>query len=624
MTKKKLFTSNSLDLLKHAGVFLLFMQLTRVLFFVSNYAIFRSFTFMDFVGGLWFDLVTFSLVGLPYIFFQSIPFKFREHPIYRFFVEFIFYILLLGSVALNLIDVEYYKHSHKRSTIDLFSIVSAGNDLQQQLSSFLRDFWFLLVFFVVIVGLLIWVHRKLLKRPSFSSYRNEIISFIIVLGCSIIIGRGGFGLRPISPLSASYFTTSSKTGLVLNTPFTLVKSYGKTQLEIPNYYSEADLLKEFNPIQKSQPQHLYKKKKNVVIVLLESFGSEFVGFAGAENSFTPYLDSLAEKSLSFRYGIANGKRSIEAIPALYLSIPTWMDEAYITSPYANNQTRSLAEILKEKGYETAFFHGATNGSMRFDEFTKQVGVEHYFGRKEYNNDADFDGTWGILDEKFLPWAIQQMDNFKKPFFSTIFTLSSHHPYFIPKNWKGKLKKGPHPICQTINYTDECLRIFMNEAKKQAWYKNTIFVFLADHTPSPVHERYAYQDEIFHIPILIFDPEQKIKPEKSNLFFQQIDIFPTLLDLLNIQTEFYSLGNSYFKQKNEAMCYSEGTYYYFKDNYLQLFMNEKTRSLNNIKQNNTLEDSTKYYSDLVKNSEARIRALIQTFNSNLVQNKQKAM
>lgn len=203
------------------------MQLTRVLFFIFNFSIFQTFTFWDFIGGLSYDTVTFCLIGLPFVVFQSLPFKFREHKIYRYFLNTLYYILLLGNLAFNLVDVEYYKHSHKRSTVDLFSIVSAGSDFKQQLGSFFRDFWFLLLFFLIFVGLLIFIHKKTIKKTTFSSYRHEIITFFVVVSSTVIIGRGGFGLRPISTLEASYFTDANKVGLVLNTPFTIVKSFGK-------------------------------------------------------------------------------------------------------------------------------------------------------------------------------------------------------------------------------------------------------------------------------------------------------------------------------------------------------------------------------------------------------------
>lgn len=612
--------SNVVELVKRAGWFLVFMQITRVLFFLFNKTTFQSFTFSDFIGGLWFDIVTFHLIGFPYIILHSLPFRFRFTKAFQVFLNSLYYIIFISCLSLNLIDVIYYKHSHKRSTIDLFSIVSTGNDFQQQLSSLFRDFWFLLLFMLIFLGIFIFIHKKTFKRPVFTTYKAEILSFLIITGCTIALGRGGFSLRPISTLNASFFTSSDKIGLVLNTPFTVIKSIGKQQLEVPEYYTPEELPEHFNPIQTSQPQHLFSQQKNVVIILLESFGAEFVGCAGAKRSFTPFLDSIAQHSLNFKNGVANGSRSIEAMPAIYVSIPTWMDEAYITSPYGSNNVRSIAQILGSNGYETAFFHGATNGSMRFDAFTKQMGVTHYFGRNEYGNDAHFDKSWGILDEYFLPWSVKKMNDLKKPFFSTIFTLSSHHPYYIPKNWKGKLKKGPHPLCETINYTDESLRLFFKEAKKQDWYKNTLFIFLADHTPAAVSSKYASHTEIFHIPILIFDPEQKVKPANSDEFFQQTDLYPTLLDLLDIKTDFYAFGNSYFKHRNEAMSYAQGNYFYFFENYILTFQDNECRNLINIKTPGTvLADSLSSYQNKSQAVSKRIRAMIQTFNSDLLHN-----
>lgn len=611
---------NFIQLLKRIGVYLLLMQITRILFFAFNQSIFESYGFSEIIGGIWFDLVTFCLLGFPYIALQSLPFPFTYRRGYQFFLAGLFYAICGGCIALNLIDTEYYKFSHKRSTSDLFSILSAGDDIQQEMNSFFRDFWYILLLFILLLALAVFISKKWIRIPKFSGYRNEIIQFVLILTFAIFVGRGGFSLRPISVIDASYFTNPEKIGLVLNTPFTMLKSYGKSTLTNPYFFSKEKSNQILNPIQTSSPQTILPEKTNVVIVLLESFGAEFVGAAGAKNSFTPFLDSIAENSLNFKYGIANGKRSIEALPSIYASIPTWMDEAYITSPYNSNKVISLAKILDQNGYETAFFHGATNGSMKFDAFTQQMGVQHYFGRTEYANDADFDGTWGIKDDKFLPWSIQKMNEFKEPFFSTIFTLSSHHPYFIPKEWKGKLKKGKHPIAATINYTDESLRIFMNEARKQKWYKNTIFIFLADHTPMPTTPKYASSIETYHIPILIFDPQKHIEPRQSNQYFQQIDLFPTLLDLLNIKTNFYAFGSSYFKHRNEGMAYGESTYYYFFNDYLLTFQNRKPRKLVRVKTKQTnYKDSSAYYPTEIRNATQRIKAFIQHYNDDLTKN-----
>jgi len=613
-------TPSTKELLKRVGWYLLLMQVTRILFYFFNQNSFQHYSFLNFVGGVWFDLITFCLIGSIYIFFVSLPFKFKTQRIYQLATRIIFNILLMSCLALNLVDVEYFKHSNKRSNIDLFAIMSKGSDFKQQIIPFLRDFWFLFVFLFLFLVLIIFIERKGFKYPKFASYRAEILQFILIAATTIIIGRGGFGLRPVNASGASYFTTGDEVGLVLNTPFTVVKSYGKSLLYVPNYFQENKLKTIFNPIQTSQPQNLYHQRKNVVILLLESFGSEFVGFTGAPESYTPFLDSLAGKSLAFKFGIANGKRSIEAIPSILNSIPSWMDEAYITSPYGNNQTQSLPEILNENGYETAFFHGATNGSMNFDVYTNQIGVQHYFGRTEYGNDADFDGTWGIDDEHFLKWSADKMTTFKKPFFSLIFTLSSHHPFYIPPKWRGKLKKGPAPIMETINYSDECLREFFAKAEKQAWFKNTIFIISADHNPAPESDKYGSAPEIFHIPIMIYDPEGKIKPQLSNEYFQQIDIFPTILDLLNIKTKFYAFGTSYFKNPNEGMSFLNGNYYYFYQNYNLLFHNDKAIQLFNLKESNyPYADSLANYRNHLQEQTNRIRAYIQTYNRDLSKN-----
>ena len=214
-------------------------------------------------------------------------------------------------------------------------------------------------------------------------------------------------MKPVGIIEVSQFTRPENSALVLNTPFTMLKSYGKERLEVKNYFPENVERTIFNPIQTSVPQHILPDGTNVMIIMLESFGNEFVGAFNGGKSYTPFFDSLISQSLTFEYGIANGKKSIEAVPAIIASIPSLMDNPYISSPYGNNKIGSLASILKEHGYSTAFYHGATNGSMRFNSFAAQAGYEHYFGRFEYNNDKHFDKTWGILDEYFNPWTAKK-------------------------------------------------------------------------------------------------------------------------------------------------------------------------------------------------------------------------
>jgi phosphoglycerol transferase MdoB-like AlkP superfamily enzyme len=230
-----------------------------------------------------------------------------------------------------------------------------------------------------------------------------------------------------------------------------------------------------------------------------------------------------------------------------------MDEPFILSSYSSNQFSGLPQILNKKGYETAFFHGATNGSMRFDSYCAATGIDHYFGRKEYNNEKHFDGNWGIWDHNMLNWSIDKMNEFKKPFFSMIFTLSSHHPFSIPSEFQSKVKIGPEPICGTLSYVDFALKAFFDKAKKQSWYKNTLFVICADHTGPTNRPEKATLDLRYRIPIAFFDPSGKLKPQKPTCSIQQIDIYPTILDLLNIQSKYYAIGSSYFSKQPKVIA-----------------------------------------------------------------------
>lgn len=619
---KKSFFSPSLELLKQLGIVALFLMLGRILFHTLNIQSFTNVGFKDYIAGFYFDCITISLVFLPYsvIYFLPLTGLFSKIKNYTLRTYYILSNSLL--VALNLLDCEYFKYTFKRSTVDAFQFVTTGNDMNQLAGSFLLDFWYLLFLLIFFLFIIFRITKKFDFAPAVNSVSSTLLHYVCILPIFILIGRGGIQLKPVGIVEAAKFAEPEHTALVLNTPFTLIKSYGKQELELKKYYSEAELNEIFRPTKNSNPQNILPKNTNVVIILLESFGNEHVGFFNHSESFTPFFDSILGNSLTFEYGLANGKKSIEAVPAILASIPSMMNNPYISSPYGNNRLKGLPSILKEHGYSTHFFHGATNGSMRFDAFTKQLGVEHYYGRHEYNNDAHFDKTWGILDEYFNPWTSRQLSKVKQPFLATLFTLSSHHPYFIPEHRKKQVKQGNHPICASIHYGDIALRLFFEEAQKQPWYENTIFVLVADHTPATNNPKYSDKKLMYRIPIAFYDPLQRIKTEKRERIFQQIDIMPTLLDLLQIKTRYYAFGNSlYDPSPNFCLNYLEGTYYFFQNKHLLTYSNETARNLQDFSSKKwSTTDSLPFYKKEVKRSERLIKAVIQRYNEDLMRNK----
>jgi phosphoglycerol transferase MdoB-like AlkP superfamily enzyme len=606
------------------GIVFLLLTLSRFLFYVFNSKSFASIAPNDIFTSFWFDWITIFLYFSPFIVIHIIPSNAVVFRVKEAVLKVYFHLLNTSMLALNLIDIEYFKYTSKRSTFDLFSVLSAGNDFAQLIGSFISDFWVILLFLIVGVVLSEYLYRKTKRNfiPYHSVTPSILFNILVLIPLSIVMARGGLQLKPIGLLEVSKFSKPENSAFVLNTPFTMLKSYGKERLEMKTYFTEQQELAYFNPIQKSMPQQLLADQTNVVVIILESFGNEFVGFFNGGKTYTPFFDSILGQSLTFEYGIANGKKSIEAVPAILASLPTLMDNPYISSPYGNNKITSLASILRKNGYETAFYHGATNGSMRFDAFAAQAGFQHYFGRYEYNNDDHFDKTWGILDEYFNPWAAKKMSQLKEPFLGTLFTLSSHHPYFIPAHMRKQVDTGKDPIAASIHYADISLRRFFETAKKQPWFDNTLFVLVADHTPATTNPIYNERRFMYQIPIAFYHPKKKLPIQREPILFQQLDILPTVLDLLNIESTFYSYGKSYFKTtEREAFTYLEGSYYYLTKNHFYTFSNEKARNLYDFTdRNKSAQDSISKYKLESKTVENRLKAIIQRYNRDLIQNK----
>lgn len=607
------------------------LSITRVVFYLYNLESFTNVIVFDWFTGIWFDLITLCLLLLPFTLLSTLPVHWQSNRLIKITRKTIYIFPLLGIVALNMLDTAYFNFTQKRSTADLFAIVSAGNDIAQLLTSFIKDYWLLITLFGAFAYFVFWIYNVtelVFKNNNKDSKDNmrQLTYFVLILSFTIVIGRGGTSLKPISPIDATLYTEPQNAALVLNSAFTFLKSYGKADLTEKHYFSANQVNLFANPIQTSQPAHLLPAKTNVMIIMLESFGNEWVGAFNKGQSYTPFFDSLIGQSWTFENGISNGKKSIEAVPTILASIPTWMDNPYISSAYGGNDIQSLPTILKKAGYSSAFYHGATNGSMRFNSFAKKLGFDQYVGRTEYNNDAHFDKTWGILDEYFNPWTAQQISKLKAPFCATLFTLSSHHPYFVPKKWRKTLKSGPHPICRSIQYGDLSLKKFFEQAKKESWYKNTLFVLVADHTPSTSSRFYSLRTQMYKIPIVFFDPQGRLPKRKEKVIFQQLDILPTVLDLLEVKTSYYAFGNSFYsKIPREALSYLEGTYFYFSGDKLLYFSNDRATHLVNFTNENVnpTNNIQRYPRDVVRMTR-RTKALIQRYNSDLIHNKTRVL
>ena len=507
--------------------------------------------------------------------------------------------------------------------------MSFGDDFINTIPSMIADFWYILLIFFLLAALLIGSYNKI----KFVKYSESVVSQNVKLTLGkviislltvylIVIGfRGGFQYKPISIISASQYGSSKDVALILNTPFTILKSFGKTQLNELNFFSK-DKAQLISPVNHQLIRDNPFRKQNVVIIILESFGKEYIGSMNHYKGYTPFLDSLGKESLVFTNAFANGKRSIEGIPAIVAGIPSMMGDPFITSAYSGNSISSLASLLKTKGYKTSFYHGGTNGTMGFDNFTHLAGFDYYYGRREYKNEKDFDGSWGIYDEPFLQNFAQQLSKMNQPFFSTVFTLSSHHPYSIPIQVKSKFPKGTLPIHQSILYADYSLRKFFETASTMAWFDSTLFVITADHTALSEYPFYQSKVGMYSIPIIFYKPKSEMKGV-SQITTQQIDILPSVLDYLNFDSPFFSFGKSVFDSTSNriAVNYLNDIYQILSDNYSLSLDTLKNNFLyhyttDSLLQNNLLDkDSVTAFK-----MEKKLKAFIQNYNEALIKNK----
>jgi phosphoglycerol transferase MdoB-like AlkP superfamily enzyme len=612
---------------------------SRVGFYLFNITFFPGMTWSRMaaimLGGIRFDLSATLYSNSLFILLMVVPISFRFKGWYQKMLSWIFITVNSMAFAINTADFIYYRFTLRRTTLSVISQFKNESNLGRLTFHFLWDYWYALLFWVFTAVLLYFGYRKikfsgpqLKNRVSFYGYGTAAM----LLSVYLFVGgaRGGFrsSTRPITlSNAAAYAETPNEIGLVLNTPFAIMRTARANVIKKVSYFtSESELNSIFNPLRSPTDSSEFRPQ-NVVILILESFSKEFIGAYnkdqdnGNYRGYTPFLDSLIGVSRAYRYSLANGRKSIDAMPSVVCSIPS-IEVPYVLSHFSGDKINSLASLLKGRNFYTAFFHGAPNGSMGFDAFANLSGFDHYFGKSEYNNDDDFDGIWGIWDEPFLQFFAKKMDTFKQPFFTTLFTVSSHHPYNLPDGYEHRFKGGPKLVHRTIEYTDFALRKFFDTAKKMPWYNNTLFVVTADHASAEIQlPEYNSAWGYFSIPIFFYRPGENGGGLRPGII-QQIDIMPSVLGSMNFGKPYVAFGRDIYHDKDRpfAFNYLNNTYQVFRDDYLLQFDGVRSTALFEFKKDKFLKTNLlNQLPDTVQDLERRLKAFIQQYNNRMVDN-----
>ncbi len=626
-------------LLLHLLLTFIFSVVLRLAFFAFNASLYSGIEFSHFLylvyGGLQFDLVAVIYLNFFYLVFVMLPFEFRFKKWYKPILHTVYLVPNIAGLAANYTDFIYFRFTGRRSTVEVFSEFANETNYFKFFTEFLFDYWYIAIFWIITTVLFVYMYFKIRFKPD--NFRTQWHKYVLwtalifpVFVLSIGAMRGGFkhSTRPIAPGNAgTYINQPNEAAIVLNTPFSIIRTLSKKVLEPVHYFkTEAELNQYFTPISQFNSSENFHKK-NVVIIILESFGQEYIGYFNSKlvaeyGSFTPFLDSLFAVSYTPKNAFANGRKSIDVLPSVMASIPM-VGSPFAVSNYYNNKFNGLGSILGSEGYHTSFFHGAPNGSMGFDAFVKTAGFAHYFGMNEYGNKSDFGGLWGIWDEEFLQFWAQKLNEFPQPFLSAVFTLSSHHPFVVPEKYKGKFKDGPLPVFKTVAYTDMALRKFFETAAKQPWYKNTLFVITADHASTPHYNEYTNIAGTYKVPVVFFAPDSSLKNLKPVDLVQQTDILPSVLHHLHYKKPFAAFGNSVFDNRANrfAFNFDSGVYQYYSGDYLLQFSLQSDYRLYNYKTDLRLQNNlANQLPDTVNKIAPFAKALVQQYHNRMIENR----
>jgi uncharacterized sulfatase len=609
------------------GQLVLLYSISRALFLVFNFQSFYQIPTQEllraFLVGVRFDVAAICRINALFIVLSLLPISFAQSTWYQKCLRVVFLVSNIPFLIINVVDYEYFKFIDQRSSL---SLLDMGADISAQLAQLSIHYWYL----VATGGLLIFAFCYFFPKPAplpptthgtqkSWGLTRDLLVLMVVVGFGILGGRGGWQSARLSGAQADMFAKPVLAQLALNSSFTLLVSERKcdarTFPRLHFYASDEELRKEFptrNPASRSKEE----RRDNIVIIIVESLSAEYTGVGRPGRGYTPFLDGLANKGISFRNSFANGRRSIDAPPSILAGLPHLRDETFFCTRM--KQLHGIGAVLKERGYDTSFFHGGKNGTMQFDVFSRRMGFDRYYGLNEYPKPEDSDGIWGIYDEPMLHFMAQEMSHRKEPFATVLFTLSTHNPYKIPSQYEGLFAKGELPIHETVGYFDHALKKFFETAEQMPWYKNTLFVITGDHI-GPAKASSPRLIDNYRIPLVFFHPGHPLPKVNPDRITQHVDIGPSILDFLEIETaKTLPFGHSIFDPSYGGLAYGElsENYWIADKNY---YLEHRFKGSSQLFSLEQLSSPVTDKPEIKEKLENKLKAYVQWFNNGLREN-----
>ncbi|NOR29100.1 MAG: sulfatase-like hydrolase/transferase [Lutibacter sp.] len=548
---------------------LIITTLSRFLLFIwfSSRIISTEDYWLIFPIGLRMDIILLSYIAvIPTVLIVLIPDKFlvKLDWIIRYFLISFLFLILLMELATPSFLIQYDTRPN-RLFIEYLIYP------KEVFTMLIKGFWGILLVSTIVLSffgyLLVKKSKQVFKIVPASSYKfklllSPLVFFLLFFGLRSSLTSK----RPINSSDAVFSSDQFTNSVALNSLYTvgfalnslkseedMIKMYGKLPIKeafdrVKKYMttSNEEFKNEEIPLLHFQKStHQIDKPYNLVIFLQESIGAEYVGVLGGL-PLTPNFDALSKEGMLFTNLYATGTRSVRGIEAVTTGFLPTPSRSVVKLGKSQNGFFTLADALKRKGYETSFIYG---GSANFDNmasFFNGNGFDEIIDEGDYKkNEYDFKGTWGVSDESLVKKGNELYKSYgEKPFFSLMFSSSNHEPFEFPDDKIELFDKKKNTVNNAIKYADFAIGEFFKMAKKEAYYKNTVFIIIADHNTRTWGKDIIPVNK-FHIPALIIAPnlDGKLNYEK---LCSQLDMPPTLLDLMGMDMETPMIGRNLFK------------------------------------------------------------------------------
>lgn len=550
-----------------AVVFLL-LWLSRFLFYSCNSDVVGEMTGGELmrasVRGLRFDLSVFAYFNALYVLLRFLPLRGLERR--GWIVAGNVYFTLSNSLLLiiNVADTAFFRFSGSRMRWHGFLEMWEDSNMGTIIFSYWGDYrwaYLLSALAVVIVAAVAFLPKirkgKRVHTRGPVAFRWGV--FVLAGGLTFCAMRGNLasGSRALSISDAVYPDMAEKVNVVLNSPFCILRSMsGDNRLSPVAYYTGkelADLRTSLHPA--TGPGRL--AGKNVMYILVESGAQLWLDSQRVceveerHRGLMPFLDSIARKSLSVRNAFATGVKSIGGVTAVFGGFPAFGSFTFLTSPYNSIAIDTPGRILMEDGYCSKGYFGGNRGSYGIASFLRYVGFDEVLERGDAGVPEGYDGQWGIWDSEMAEFIARDLTTLRQPFVGAWFTLKPHGPWNVPEDYENAaFRSAPGSMERVVEYEDMALRRFFENARRQPWYSNTLFVITGDHgcrdLPSTPYATDNLQPRVM---MLFFTPDGSLEPGVVDAVMGQCDLSPTLMGLLGSRRPYVALGRDVLLEKD---------------------------------------------------------------------------